>query len=165
MKYAKSYIDELLFQTEPLEAVYGLCGIWAGRPGVAEDREFFGLSEPEFYVHCYLQYQGEVGNGGHSQFFLNPFGRHTSAVARALASLGFRRAADIFGRACSVFPAGHIPGDDAAREAIIQRLPENTLQQWAALDRELYAADRDYWPRLLNYLREHELQILQPERA
>ncbi len=165
LKYAKSYIEGLLFHTEPLEAVHTLCGIWAGRPDISEDREFFGLSEPEFHVHCYLHYQGEVGNGGHCQFFLNPFGRHTAAVARALDSLRFRRAADIFSRACSVFPSSGVPCDDAAREALIQEFPQGVLQCWHALDRELYTADRDYWPRLLSYLREHDPQILQPERA
>jgi len=158
LKYAKSYIEDLLFHTEPLKAVHTLCSIWAARPDISEDREFFGLSEPEFRVHCCLHYLGEVSNGGHYQFFLNPFGRHAGAVARALASLQFRRAAHIFSRACSLFPSSDIPHDDAARQVLVQQLSESAIQRWTALDRELYAIDRDYWPRLLDYLREHESQ-------
>ena len=30
-------------------------------------------------LSCYLR--GDVGNGGHCQFFLNPFGRHAAAVS------------------------------------------------------------------------------------
>jgi hypothetical protein len=165
VKYANQYLERLLFETEPLEALPALCSIWAGRPGVAEDREFFGFSEPEFHVHLYLLYQGEVGNGGHYQFFLNPSGRHAAAVSRALLSLQFHRAADIFSRACSVFPSGHVPTDDIARDTFVQLLPKSAVEQWGTLDRELYSIDSAYWPQLLSYLREHHAQILQPERA
>jgi hypothetical protein len=165
VKYANEYIERLLFGSEPLEALPALSSIWAGRPGVAEEHEFFGLSEPEFHVHLYLLYHGEVGNGGHCQFFLNPSGRHSAAVSRALVSLQFHSAADIFNRACSLFPSGHVPADDTARETSIQQLPESAIQQWAMLDRELYAIDSASWPQLLSYLREHDAQILQPERA
>ncbi|WP_035614333.1 DUF4375 domain-containing protein [Haloferula sp. BvORR071] len=161
-KFAHCYIERLLFHTEPMEAVHTLCDMWACREGVSEDREFFGFSEPEFHVHLYLLYQGEVGNGGHFQFFLNPSGRHTAAVSRALA---FHHAADVFNRACSVFPSGAVPADDTAREAFIERLPESVIQHWARLDRELCSIDRAYWPQLLSYLRKHDAQILQPERA
>lgn len=165
MQYANKYIERLLFDTEPLEALPALCSIWTGRAGVTEEREFFGFSEPEFQVHLYLLYHGEVGNGGHCQFFLNPSGRYAAAVSQALVSLEFHGAADIFSRACSAFPSGHVPTDDAARDACIQRVPESAVQLWATLDRELYAIDRAYWPQLLAYLREHDAQILQPERA
>ena len=58
MKYADAYIERLLFETKPLEAIFTLSSIWGARPGIAEDREFFGLSEPEFHAHLYLLYHG-----------------------------------------------------------------------------------------------------------
>lgn len=163
LKYSKSYIEQLLFCTEPIKAVYALCNIWSARPNRSEDRQFFGFSEPEFHVHCYLHYAGEVGNGGHYQFFINPFGRHSKSVSSALLSLQFRRASDIFTRACSAIPS-HDFNDDAARKALMKGLSQGVLERLHALDREFYAADRDYWPRLLNYLREHDSDILQEER-
>jgi hypothetical protein len=165
VKYANEYIERLLFETDPLEALPVLSSIWAGRPGVAEERDFFGFSEPEFHVHLYLLYHDEVGNGGHCQFFLNPSGRHAAAVSRALVSLRFHSAADIFTRACSVFPCGYVPTDDTARDAFIQQLPESTVEEWTTLDRELYAIDSACGQQLLCYLREHDAQILQPERT
>lgn len=165
LKYSKSYIDGLLSSPAPIKAIYALCDIWSARPGRSEEDEFFGLSEPEFHVHLYLHYQGEIGNGGHWQFFFNPFGRHSAAVSRALAALQFHRATDLFCRACSVFPSGEVPANHAARQAFIDQLPESATQLWDALDREFYTFDSSYWTRLLAYLREHDAQILQPERA
>ena len=86
-------------------------------------------------------------------------------MARALVALQFHRAIEIFSQACAVFPSGEVPTDDTTRETLIELLPESVWQEWGRLDRELYVVDSAYWPQLLSYLREHETQILQPERA
>ena len=164
MKYARDYIERLLHETEPLEALARLGTIWSTREGVSEDKPHFGFSEPEFHVHMYLLYQGEVGNGGHAQFFMNPSGRHAIAVKSALQALGFDWALTILQRACSEFPQGEVPQDHQKREDTIATLPEQTFVRWAELDKEFYKIDSAYWGALMAYLRKNDDQVLQPER-
>lgn len=165
IKYAKGYIDRLLFATEPNIALNELSSVWTRRSEVTEAKEFFGLAEAEFHVHIYLLYEGDVGNGGHAQFFFNPAGRYAPAVTRALAALQFRETADIFRRACAVFPNGIVPAEDDERRHLIQQLPGGALELWAALNREFYAVNMAYRPQLLAYLRERDTEIFQQERT
>lgn len=164
MKYARDYIERLLHETEPLEALARLGTIWSTREGVSEDKPHFGFSEPEFHVHMYLLYQGEVGNGGHAQFFMNPSGRHATAVKSALQVLGFDWALTILQRACSEFPQGEVPQDHQKREDTIATLPEETFVRWAELDKEFYKMDSASWGTLMTYLRKNDDHVLQPER-
>ncbi len=164
MKYAREYIERLLHDTKPLEALERLGSIWSAREGVSEDKPFFGFSEPEFHVHMYLLYQGEAGNGGHAQFFMNPSGRYVHAVESALLALGFDDALAILRRACSEFPGGEVPSDHQKREDVIAALSEETFIRWAELDKGFYKIDSTYWEPLMAYLRKNHDQVLQPER-
>lgn len=165
MKYSPEFIRELLYQTEPLQAIYELAQIWSAREGVSENRSYFGFSQIEFRVHVLLFYQGEVGNGGHSQFFFNPFGRYASAVGEALDALAFEPFTDLFKRACSVFPGSVVPEAHDRRQAFIEQLSPEAKLLLRTLDQEFYTLDRDFHARLLDYLRQNAAQVLQPEQS
>jgi hypothetical protein len=113
----------------------------------------------------YLWYQGEVGNGGHCQFFLNPVGGNTAEVVEVLERLRFEPVRDILLRAIAVFPNSEVPRTRTERQALVAQMTKDSLALWGRLDRELYAIDGEYWGRLLEYLKDHEEEVLRPERS
>lgn len=68
-KISEQYFRSLLAHPDSLEATSTISGFWSHR--VDEAKPMFGLSRPEYHCQLVLIYTGEVGNGGHSQFFLN----------------------------------------------------------------------------------------------
>jgi hypothetical protein len=149
----------------PEEAIATLVQYWSPRALHSQDQLRFGLSEPEFHVHVVVIYDGEVGNGGHSQFFSKPSGANAQAVASALHALQLEAVADVYARARSVFPRGVVPAHGEARERIIEELPEAAFKQWALLDREYFSLNGGLDATLLDYLRARADEVLLPERA
>jgi hypothetical protein len=165
MKVAPELVRRLLEGQDPDSAVLRLDQLWCARPGVSEDKDRFGLSPAEFTVHLYVCYVAEVGNGGHSQFFLNPGGAHAAATLEALATLGMAALRAVLAEACAAFPGARVPRDHAEREAAMAALPPAARRSWDELDRRLYALDRAAAPLALAYLRAHDAEVLAPERS
>ena len=107
-----------------------------------------------------LIYTGEVGNGGHSQFFLNRGGRIAREVVQALDAASLGRAKHILLRACGVFPGGVVPDEP---ENILDDLPDSARSVLDGLDRELSAERVD--GALLAYLQRNADLVLLPERG
>ena len=165
MKIAAELFQRLLESEDPEAAVLRLDALWCARPGVSEEKPGFGLSPAEFTVHLYVCYLAEVGNGGHSQFFLNPIGDHATDAVEALATLGMTDLQAILADACAVFPGALVPRNRQEREACIDRLPPSAHARWDQLDRQLYTVDRASAPKALAFLRSHAPEILTPERT
>jgi hypothetical protein len=91
--------------------VFELANIWSSRPGRNETDHCFGLLPCQYAVHLHLNYQSNVGNGGHSQFFMNPVGAFANETLAALNELGFQNVHDILSRAIAVFPESQVPKD------------------------------------------------------
>ena len=151
----------MLYATPAEEAVVALAGDWSPRAQAAVNR--FGLAAAEYAVTLCLIYSGEVGNGGHSQFFLNRGGRIARAALLALDAVGLSQAHDILSRACAVFPNGYVPDTSAEVEAMFDGIDESSLAQLDELDDALSAVPVD--EVLLVYLRAHADEILRPERG
>ena len=168
MRISEQYFQKLLDAEDSStvsKAVFDLDRQWCARDSVSEDKFNFGLSEPEFVAHLCIFYFGEVYNGGHSQFFLNPIGAYSPDVLSALERIGLSEIHALFQQACAVFPDAKVPATQDTREELIQQMSNDKWQVWGQLDRQLYASDQDAWNVMLAYIRENQDQILRPERG
>jgi Domain of unknown function (DUF4375) len=161
MRISEEYFVRMLYESPAVEALSALVNDWTPRSKSELPR--FGLATPEYYVTLCLIYTGEVGNGGHSQFFLNRGGHIADEVLLALDAVSLPRARDILLRACAAFLNGLVPSNPDAVDAIIDGVLSSSAQLFGELDRELWAVRID--DVLLNYLRFHANEILLPERG
>lgn len=164
LRIAPELFERMLDSATPSEALHQLDSWWCARAGRSMEQRHWGLSQVEFDVHLYLLYLGEVGNGGHSQFFLNPGGDHAMETIEALERLGLADLRGILQRACAVFPALIAPKGSDIREAAMGRLTDAELSRWDALDKDLYKVDRSSWGHVMEYVRSHQDEILVEER-
>jgi len=164
-KIATQYIVDLLNSPKPVEAVYDLASLWCMREGRSESLPYFGFTVPEFHAHMFLLYSGDVANGGHVQFFLNPVGAYAADVRTALSAMGLASLATIFTRACAVFPDGRVPIDTADRRRMLAAMSEEQLAVLSAADREYDSVDSAAFAQVLAYLRSNADQVLPIERA
>lgn len=56
-----------MHSNNPIQAVGELANIWSARLGRSETDPYFGLLPCQYHVHLYLNYKGDVGNGGHDK--------------------------------------------------------------------------------------------------
>ena len=158
---AEDFFKRLLHATDPVEAVGTLSDRWAVRAKATAP--WFGLSRPEHQVTMVLIYVGEVGNGGHTQFFSNRGGEIAARVQAALREIGLVELEAILGCACALFPDGKVPAGPAEVDRLLKAWGEDRLAEIDRLDRRV--SPLDAYPRLLTYLREHEGEVLRPERG
>jgi hypothetical protein len=159
---AEEFVQRLLHETDPLEAVSILSDRWSVRARATEP--WFGLSKPEYQVTMVLIYIGEVGNGGHTQFFSNRGGQVISPVRDALREIGLVELDTILGEAVALFPNGRVPADRDEVDRLWDSWDRRQLKKFGALDARSWRQP-DPYPRLLAYLREHQDQVLRPERG
>src|SRR4029077_4635801 len=126
MELADEYVEKLLGSPDPAVALGALSQLWSLRADASKPH--MGLAKPEFNAHLYLWYSGEVGNGGHSQFFLNPIGAHADETLSPLHSMEFSDLAAILQEACALFPNGFVPKDRSKRELAVRNLPEQVMR-------------------------------------
>jgi hypothetical protein len=157
---SEDFFKRLLYETDPIHAVGTLSDRWSDR--AKSTGPWLGLSMPEHQVTMTLIYVGEVGNGGHTQFFSNRGGEIVARVQAALRDVGLVELGAILGGACALFPGGTVPVDCAEVDLLLEAWGEDLLDQIDRLDQQLWQLDA--YPRLLNYLREHESEVLRPER-
>jgi Domain of unknown function (DUF4375) len=160
MPWSREYLRQLLHDPDPIKAVFELGNIWSSRPDRKETDPCFGLLPCQYAVHLYLNYEADVGNGGHSQFFMNPAGAHANETLGALRDLGFQNVHDILLRAIVVFPGSQVPKDWKERNDLVKGFPDDVIALWSRLDRQLYSMSSACWPRLQKYLQDHESEIL-----
>jgi len=161
MLWNREYLRKLLYDTDPIKAVFELANISSSRPGRKQTDPYFDLLPCQYVVRLYLNYQGDVGNGGHSQFFMNPVGAYANETLAALRELRFQNVTDILSRAIAVFPASHVPKDSKERNDLVEGFSEDAFTLWFQLDRELYSVSEVHWPLLQKYLQDHESEILE----
>jgi Domain of unknown function (DUF4375) len=164
VRIAAELVSRLLNSSDPAGAVHQLDGFWCTRQGRTADQPWFGLSAVEFRVHLFLLYVGEVGNGGHAQFFLNPTGAYVADTIDALEALGMQDLRSTLAAACQVFPDAHVPPDEAAREKAVGEVGSSGEAEWERCDRQVYALEASCWPTALEYLRVHRTEVLVHER-
>jgi hypothetical protein len=158
---AEDFFQRLLHETEAVEAVGTLSDRWGVR--ATSTGPWLGLSRPEHQVTMALIYVGEVGNGGHTQFFSNRGGEIVARVRAALRDIGLVELEAILGRGCALFPDGQVPVDRPEVDRLLESWSTARRAELASLDRRVWQLDA--YPRLLAYLREHEGELLRPERG
>jgi hypothetical protein len=158
--WSREFVREILNREDALGAIYALAEIWSSRPGRLLSHRHFGLLPCEFNAHLFLNYVGNVGNGGHAQFFLNPVGAFANETLDALNELGFIEIGEILSNAISLFPNGLVPRDCQERGVMIQSFPPIAFTRWDQMDKRLDGISGNYWQPLLKYLRDHEVEIL-----
>ena len=162
MRVAADYFQRLIDHTPASTAVTALAAMW--HPRVTHVEPWFGLSFPEHNVHMVLIYTGEVGNGGHTQFFQNRAGSIVSHVLAALDDIQLIELSELLRSAVALFPGGAIPVAPETVEQVIDSWDEAVFARLAALDRRVWNV-RDVDQQLLDYLRRHQRELLVPERG
>jgi hypothetical protein len=161
MPVAAEFLERLIHDSEPIHAISTLSNIWSVRANA--DLPCFGLSRPEYVVQLCLIYSGEVGNGGHSQYFLNRGGRLIRDTLDALHAVGLPELEATLASAAAQFPNGNIPTDPEETERAFEQLAEESLAELAQLDTHAFRFLPVVDPHLLTYVRTHKTQILLPE--
>lgn len=160
-RIAEQFFRELLHETAPVKAVHALADTWA--PRATPTGTWLGMSKPEHHVTMALVYVGEVGNGGHEQFFSNRGGEIAARARMALHDVGLVDMEEILEMAVATFPGGQVPAEPAEVDRLFASSTEGRLDELDRLDQQLWRLDA--YPRLLAYLREHEGEVLRPERG
>jgi hypothetical protein len=160
MSWSREYLRDLLHDLDPIKSVFELANIWNSRPGRKETEPYFGLLPWQYAVNLYLNYQGNAGNGGHSQFFTNPVGAYANETLLALKELGFQNIHEVLARAVAVFPGSKVPKDWKERNHLVEGFSDDVFALWSQLERELYSLSSAHWLLLQKYLQDHESEIL-----
>ena len=161
LQIAEGYFRRLLFETGSSQAVSTLSSCWAPRARSREPQ--FGLALPEYNVTLCMTYSGEVGNGGHLQYFLNRGGWAARETLVALASVDLPNAQGILHEACNRFPDCFVPDQPDEVQSLLDRLPNDFGQSFQALDATLLQDHFD--DMLLAYMQHHGEEILRLERG
>jgi hypothetical protein len=83
--------------------------------------------------------------------------------APALRDIGLPELDEILRNACALFPGGQVPADRAEVDRRLGTWGKERLAEVNRLDRR--TSQVRVYPRLLEYLREHEGNVLRPERG
>ena len=157
----EAYFKRLLHETDPREAICRLAERWGVRESSTEP--WLGLSQPEHQVTMVLIYVGEVGNGGHTQFFSNRGGEVALRVRAAAREIDLVELDIVLGDAFAVFPNGQPPADRAEVDRLPDSWGDDRAAEFARLDRRVWRLDP--YPALIAYLRSHEQEVLRSERG
>lgn len=123
------------------------------------DTPFAELSEPERVFFGVWILEGEVGNGGFSQYYVNSSGDQATYAPKALRAIGAYQTAKVVTRANAVFGSAGPPADRDARIAAMDRLPPGSEDTWTATDSDFYAYPEDLTKLLAAYVRKHRSEI------
>ena len=135
---AEEWFQRLLHETPEVEAIHTVAQFWSHRLDLEHVQ--FGLSLPEYRIQLALIYTGEVGNGGHDQFFENRGRDRLPDTVDALLAVELRPLADVLRQAAA---------GGGGRDR---------------LDREAWALLSGLEPALVAYARAHEGEVLVLER-
>ena len=141
-KISETYFQSLLKQTDALDAVSTISQFWSHRTDRIKPR--FGLALPEYHCQLVLIYSGEVGNGGHVQFFENRGLKHVEDYVAALEATSLQELAHSLRQAADIHP-------DAERLHLLdQQMWEHSL----TIDEAVQV-----------FLRKNSNIVLEPERS
>ncbi|KQI73763.1 hypothetical protein AN191_02565 [Loktanella sp. 5RATIMAR09] len=140
-KISEKYFQSLLRQKDALEAVSTISGFWSHRAD--QTKAMFGLSRPEYQCQLVLIYTGEVGNGGHSQFFSNRGHKYIDDLLASLEATLLRDLARILREASKL---------------------QSDIEGLHLLDQEVWAQSLKVDGALQRFLRTNSDDVLQQER-
>jgi len=142
LKISEQYFQTMLDQPNALQAVSTISGFWSNRADDA--KPLFDLSLPEYQCQLALIYSGEIGNGGHSQFFANRGHERMDDYIAALEAVSLHDLADVLRKAAET------PTD---------------LKNLHRLDKQAWSYMSTLECALQAFLQDNSGQVLQPERS
>ncbi len=143
----ESYFQELLRQDDAIHAVATISGFWMDRLNAEAPR--LGLSQPEYVVQLVMIYTGEVGNGGHGQYFQNRGTGRLMDTASALEQVSLVDLSKV------LTEAGRFAGQEGETALTgLQRLDRAAWKELGAVDQALQ-----------RYMASNQAQLLRSERG
>jgi hypothetical protein len=121
--------------------------------------DFEVLSGPERVFRAVWELEGEVNNGGFSQYFFNSSGALAPFVVDALRSIGANQTAQLLERAVNVVGKQTDWQVDASRRARLQVLAGNAVAELTDLDHAFLRYPEDLTALLYNYAWTHREEI------
>jgi hypothetical protein len=116
---------------------------------------FSDQSTPQKVFSAIWDVEGEVNNGGFSQYFFNNSCESAWFVVQALETIGAPKTSDICRRAIAIaFPAGLPEKREAIRQAAAD-FPEETLENLERLDQEFFCYPHNLTDLLYQYVSQH----------
>lgn len=117
------------------------------------------LTEPERVFFVVMALEGEVNNGGFSQYFYNSSGNFAGKAVKALNEIGAHRTAEICAKALSVF-GGDVPTDWNERQERLDELDEEMLEEtFEECDDAFYDYEDDLEALNYAYIMKHREQF------
>jgi hypothetical protein len=118
---------------------------WHGLEGFQQtlwDREkaqgFSGLSTPQKYYSAVIGLDGEVNNGGHSQYFVNSSGDEWREARQGLEAMGFKERVAIFREAIAKFGSDGPSVDRSTRQEQLAKIARQDDALFDSLDDRYY---------------------------
>ena len=118
-------------------------------------RDFADQPEPQRIFSAIWTLEGEVNNGGFHQYFLNSAGETANFGPHALRRIGAKSTAEIAERALRVVSPEPLPEDQVVRQAILEALDDETIDELESLDAEFYSYPDDLTALLFEFVRAH----------
>jgi hypothetical protein len=118
-------------------------------------RDFADQSELQRVFSAIWTLEAEVNNGGFHQYFLNSAGETANFAPHALGRVGATSTAEIAERALLAVSPEPFPEDQDARQAMLEGLNKETIDQLESLDAEFYAYPDDLTELLFEFVRAH----------
>jgi hypothetical protein len=119
-------------------------------------KEDFALQSPPQKVFSAIsRLEGEVNNGGFSQYFANDAGESTSFVVEALETLVAPKMANICKRAIAAAFREGLPTDPEAVQSIADNFSDETLAALNALDTEFFGCPEELTNLLFDFVSKH----------
>jgi hypothetical protein len=129
---------DFLAEEDPIGVLWGvmLTTVSGGSSRLENIGALSASARTLYYVEIF---NGEVLNGGFSQFFSNSSGEYAHEALAALQELGAPRAAGLLQQAMAAFPGGRVPPQRRSRYEQLERIDPAVLD---ALDTEYYTLEK-----------------------
>jgi Domain of unknown function (DUF4375)/HEAT repeats len=153
-------------QEAAAEALGILSGVVNARELVFEAVDsdgFDALSAPQKHYFAVLMYDGQVNNGGHSQYFFNSPGAHWKNALEGLAAIGAIDRAKILNEAQAVFGTAGPSTDNVTRRDELAALSSKDDETLDALDSRYYACKESIETLLAKYVIKHKDHFSKPK--
>ena len=102
-----------------------------------------------------LYVDATINNGGFAGLFYNPTGESWHEALEATEQIEAREHAVLLRRVGALCPGGEMPKDHDERNAILESLPDDALEELGALDEEWFAQEPPLEHRFLAYAKTH----------
>jgi hypothetical protein len=114
------------------------------------------LSYAQQIFRLIWELEAEVNNGGFQQYFYNSSGRDAPNVETALRTVGAHKCADLAAQAFGVVDATGLEwADDERRQAHVERIDANAVDELDALDAKFFEYPDPLSPLLAKFVDAH----------